>query len=162
MRWPLLAALLLALQRQVAAFAVGAAGGAAAHAGRAVTMVHDGCGAVIMYTRPECAHCSTARAFLVQKGVPVEELCVATDEEALLMMLLRTGVPEPTLPQIFAGENHGHTVPSHTRAPFLGALLTPCAAGETHIGGCDEMLSAAEAGQLEEILARAGVAGFAP
>ena len=84
---------------------------------------------VVIYTTPGCQWCSRAKAFLRRRGVAYTEEDVSEDEESLKMMLLRAG--SATLPQIFIDGDH--------------------------IGGCSELMSAAEEGTLANRLRKVGV-----
>jgi glutaredoxin 3 len=81
--------------------------------------------AVTIYTRPFCGYCHRALTVLAQKGVQVTEISTAADPAARQEMEARSG--RSTFPQIFIGE--------------------------THIGGCDDMLALERAGELDKLLA---------
>jgi len=76
---------------------------------------------VEIYSMPQCRHCVTAKAFLAARSVPYTEVDVTADPLNLGTMLIRTR-GQHTVPQIFVDDNH--------------------------IGGCSDMLEAADAGSL--------------
>jgi glutaredoxin 3 len=79
---------------------------------------------VVIYTRPFCGYCTRAISLLTQKGVPFTEIEAGFDPDLRREMMQRSG--RTTFPQIFIGE--------------------------THIGGCDEMLDLEHAGKLDGLL----------
>ncbi len=80
---------------------------------------------VTVYTKPFCGYCSRALGLLKQKGVEVTEIEAGFDPAARKEMLARSNGGS-TFPQIFIGE--------------------------THIGGCDDMVALDRAGKLDALL----------
>ena len=80
---------------------------------------------VTVYTRPFCPYCSRALQVLKQKGADVTEIEAGMDPALRKEMIARSGGGS-TYPQIFIGE--------------------------THIGGCDDMLALDRAGRLDALL----------
>ena len=81
---------------------------------------------VKMYTTAVCPYCVRAKQFLKSKGVEsIEEVMVDLDPEARDVMMQSTG--RRTVPQIFIGE--------------------------THVGGCDDLLALDASGGLAPLLA---------
>jgi len=81
---------------------------------------------VKMYTTAVCPYCVRAKQFLKSKGVEsIEEVSVDLDPEARDVMMQSTG--RRTVPQIFIGE--------------------------THVGGCDDLLALDASGGLAPLLA---------
>jgi glutaredoxin 3 len=79
-----------------------------------------------MYTTAVCPYCVRAKQFLKSKGVEhIEEVRVDTDPQAREIMMQTTG--RRTVPQIFIGE--------------------------THVGGCDDLLALDAQGGLSPLLA---------
>jgi len=79
-----------------------------------------------MYTTAVCPYCVRAKQFLKSKGVEsIEEVRVDLDPEARDVMMQSTG--RRTVPQIFIGE--------------------------THVGGCDDLLALDASGGLAPLLA---------
>lgn len=83
---------------------------------------------VTIYTKPYCPYCVRAVALLEKKGVPFTEIEAAFDPEKKKEMIQRSG-GRMTFPQIFIGE--------------------------THIGGCDDMMALERAGKLDPLLRKA-------
>ncbi|HXV01580.1 MAG TPA: glutaredoxin 3 [Caulobacteraceae bacterium] len=81
---------------------------------------------VTIYTRPFCGYCARALSVLRHKGVEVDEIEAGFDPAMRREMIARSG--RHTFPQIFIGE--------------------------THIGGCDEMVELDRAGELDALLQR--------
>ncbi len=79
---------------------------------------------VTIYTRPFCGFCARALGILKAKGADFTEIEAGFDPAMRKEMVDRTG--RTTFPQIFIGE--------------------------THIGGCDEMVALDEAGKLDPLL----------
>jgi glutaredoxin 3 len=77
-----------------------------------------------MYATGWCGYCSRARALLKSKNVQVEEIDVEAQPEKRAEMMTRSG--RRTVPQIFIGE--------------------------THVGGCDELLELEASGGLDPLL----------
>ena len=78
----------------------------------------------VIYATSWCPYCSRARQLLEQKGVAIEEIDVDARPEARLEMMSRSG--RRTVPQIFIGE--------------------------THVGGCDDLLDLDARGSLDKLL----------
>jgi glutaredoxin 3 len=81
---------------------------------------------VTIYTRPFCSYCARALNLLQKKGVPLTEIEAGFDPALRQEMIARSG-GRTTFPQIFIGE--------------------------THIGGCDEMMALDRDGELDRLLA---------
>ena len=81
---------------------------------------------VTIYTKPYCPFCVRAVSLLEKKGVPFTEIEAAFDADKRSEMVERSG-GRATFPQIFVGE--------------------------THIGGCDDMMAMERAGELDQLLA---------
>lgn len=81
---------------------------------------------VRMYTTAVCPYCQRAKMLLASKGVTaIEEIRIDLDPVARENMMSLTG--RRTVPQIFIGE--------------------------THVGGCDDLMALNSAGKLESFLA---------
>ncbi len=81
---------------------------------------------VKMYTTAICPYCVRAKQFLKSKGVDsIEEVRVDLDPQARDSMMQSTG--RRTVPQIFIGD--------------------------THVGGCDDLLALDASGGLAPLLA---------
>ncbi len=81
--------------------------------------------AVKMYTTEVCPFCIRAKALLKQRGVQnIEEIRIDLDAQARLTMMESTG--RRTVPQIFIGD--------------------------THVGGCDELIALDRQGALMPLL----------
>jgi glutaredoxin 3 len=81
--------------------------------------------AVKMYTTQVCPFCVRAKALLKQRGVGhIEEIRIDTDPQAREEMMRITG--RRTVPQIFIGE--------------------------THVGGCDDLIALDQRGGLVPML----------
>ncbi len=81
--------------------------------------------AVTMYTTQVCPFCVRAKALLLKRGVQrIEEIRVDLDAEARRRMMELTG--RRTVPQIFIGQ--------------------------THVGGCDELIELDMSGGLLPML----------
>ena len=84
--------------------------------------------AVKMYTTAVCPYCIRAKNILKTKGVEaIEEIRIDQDPEAMKYMMDITG--RRTVPQIFIGN--------------------------THVGGCDDLVALDSAGGLVPMLQRA-------
>lgn len=81
---------------------------------------------VTIYTTMLCPYCYRAKALLTEKGIAYREIDVGMDSDKRREMTERAGGLH-TVPQIFAGE--------------------------THVGGCDELFSLERAGKLDGLLA---------
>jgi glutaredoxin 3 len=79
---------------------------------------------VTIYTKPYCPYCIRAVSLLEKKGVAFTEIEAAFDPEKRQEMMRRSG--RATFPQIFVGE--------------------------THIGGCDDMMALEREGKLDPLL----------
>jgi glutaredoxin 3 len=79
---------------------------------------------VVMYTTSWCPYCARARELLEQKGAALQEIDVDAMPAARMEMTSRSG--RSTVPQIFIGE--------------------------THVGGCDDLLDLDARGGLDELL----------
>jgi len=83
---------------------------------------------VKMYTTAVCPYCVRAKQFLKSKGVDsIEEIRVDTDPEVRQAMMELTG--RRTVPQIFIGD--------------------------THVGGCDDLMALDAKGGLAPLLSAA-------
>jgi len=81
---------------------------------------------VRMYTTEVCPFCSRAKALLRQRGVAkIDEVRVDLDPEQRMRMMEITG--RRTVPQIFIGD--------------------------THVGGCDDLMALDQRGGLMPLLA---------
>ena len=80
---------------------------------------------VTIYTRPFCGYCARALGLLTQKGVDFTEIEAGMDPAKRKEMIDRSG--GSTYPQIFIGE--------------------------THIGGCDQLMALDRKGDLDALLA---------
>jgi len=84
--------------------------------------------AVKMYTTQVCPYCQRAKMLLKQRGVEaIEEVRIDLDPQARDTMMQVTG--RRTVPQIFIGE--------------------------THVGGCDDLIALDQRGGLLPLLAGA-------
>jgi glutaredoxin 3 len=79
---------------------------------------------VTIYTKPYCPYCVRAVDLLEKKGVAFTEIDAAFSPDLRAEMFQRSG--RTTYPQIFVGE--------------------------THIGGCDDMMALERAGKLDVLL----------
>jgi glutaredoxin 3 len=80
---------------------------------------------VVMYTTAVCPFCQRAKMLLASKGVSdIKEIRVDQDPAAREQMMTLTG--RRTVPQIFIGE--------------------------THVGGCDDLVALNNAGKLDVLL----------
>ncbi len=81
---------------------------------------------VVMYTTLVCPYCTRAKMLLKQRGVTeIEEVRIDTDPVQRDAMMARTG--RRTVPQIFIGD--------------------------THVGGCDDLIALDQRGGLMPLLA---------
>lgn len=80
---------------------------------------------VTVYTRPLCGYCVRALALLNEKNVDVEEKSAGFDKAVRDEMLSRSK-GKTTYPQIFIGD--------------------------THVGGCDELMALERSGKLDPML----------
>ena len=81
---------------------------------------------VTIYTKPFCPFCIRAVSLLEKKGVAFDEISAAFDAGKKAEMMERSG-GRATYPQIFIGD--------------------------THVGGCDDMMALEQAGKLDPLLA---------
>ena len=81
--------------------------------------------AVTIYTRPFCGFCAHALRLLNEKGVDFTEIEAGFDPEKRKEMVDRSG-GRTTFPQIFVGD--------------------------THIGGCDDLVALDSAGKFDAML----------
>ena len=79
---------------------------------------------IVMYTTNWCPYCERARRLLRSKGASFEEIDVESASEKRAEMQSRSG--RRTVPQIFIGE--------------------------THVGGCDELMGLEASGRLDPLL----------
>lgn len=79
-----------------------------------------------IYTKFLCPYCSRAKALLDAKGAAYEEIDITMGGEKRTEMLARSN-GGMTVPQIFIGE--------------------------THVGGCDDLVALNAAGKLDPLLA---------
>ena len=82
---------------------------------------------VTIYTRQLCGFCTAAKRLLESKGVAFTEHDASYDPALRREMMDRSG--RATFPQIFVGE--------------------------THVGGCDELMMLERSGKLDPLLAGA-------
>ena len=81
--------------------------------------------AVKMYTTAVCPYCVQAKRLLLARGVPsIEEVRVDANPQERIAMMERTG--RRTVPQIFIGD--------------------------THVGGCDDLMALDSSGGLMPLL----------
>ena len=81
---------------------------------------------VKMYTTQTCPYCVRAKTLLQQRGVSqIDEIRIDLDASARAAMVARTG--RRTVPQIFIGD--------------------------THVGGCDDLVALDQRGGLAPLLA---------
>ena len=79
---------------------------------------------IVIYTRPFCGFCARALGLLREKGVAFTEIEAGFDPDKRKEMMDRSG--RSTFPQIFVGD--------------------------THIGGCDELVALDRAGKFDAML----------
>ena len=79
---------------------------------------------IVMYTTNWCPYCERARRLLRSKGAAFEEIDVESAAEKRAEMISRSG--RRTVPQIFIGE--------------------------THVGGCDDLMALDSRGGLAGLL----------
>ena len=79
---------------------------------------------VVIYVTSWCPYCARARELLASKGVALQEIDVDGEPAARAEMMSRSG--RRTVPQIFIGE--------------------------THVGGCDDLLDLDARGGLDKLL----------
>jgi glutaredoxin 3 len=78
-----------------------------------------------VYTKPYCPYCDRAKALLEKKGVEFNEIVASHDPALRAEMNERSG--RYTYPQIFIGD--------------------------THVGGCDDLMALESRGGLDPLLA---------
>lgn len=83
---------------------------------------------VTIYTSMMCGYCSAAKELLTSKGVAFDEIDVSFDPDGRRVMCERAG-GRRTVPQIFIGQ--------------------------THVGGCDDLVALDQRGGLVSLLAGA-------
>ncbi len=81
---------------------------------------------VTIYTKPLCPYCARAMTLLTKKGVKYDEIEAAWNPDKKKEMLSKSG-GKSTYPQIFIGE--------------------------THVGGCDDLMALDGRGELDKLLA---------
>ena len=81
--------------------------------------------AITLYTTPFCPYCFMAKRLLKEKGAEFEEIDVMMHPKRKSEMVGRAG-GRTSVPQIFIGE--------------------------THIGGCDDLMALDGAGKLDPLL----------
>ena len=81
--------------------------------------------AIEIYTRPGCGYCTAAKSLLTRKNAAFTEFDLAQDPALRQKMWDRAGAGS-TFPQIFIGE--------------------------THVGGCDELMELEATGRLDPLL----------
>jgi glutaredoxin 3 len=79
---------------------------------------------IVIYTRPFCGFCAQALGLLRGKGLEFTEIEAGFDPEKRKEMMDRSG--RTTFPQIFVGD--------------------------THIGGCDELMTLDRKGEFDAML----------
>ncbi len=80
--------------------------------------------AITLYVTGWCPYCQRAKGLLAQKGLVFNEIDVDDDPELRQEMIARSG--RRTVPQIFIGESH--------------------------VGGCDDLLALEASGDLDQLL----------
>ena len=80
---------------------------------------------VTIYTKPLCPYCVRALSLLQKKGASVTDISAAFDKDKREEMQRRSNGGR-TYPQIFIGE--------------------------THVGGCDDLMALERAGKLDALL----------
>ena len=80
---------------------------------------------VTIYTKSWCGYCTRAKSLLARKNVPFTEFEISNDQALRDEMIARSG-GRTTVPQIFLGD--------------------------THVGGCDDLVALDRAGGLEPLL----------
>jgi glutaredoxin 3 len=78
-----------------------------------------------MYTKPMCPFCVRAKHLLKQKGAEITDISAAFDAAKKAEMIQRSNGGR-TYPQIFIGD--------------------------THVGGCDDLVALERAGKLDPLL----------
>jgi len=88
---------------------------------------------ITVYTRPFCGYCTRALSVLKSRNLNVNEVDVGAEPERRAEMIERasTGKGGTTFPQIFIGQ--------------------------THVGGCTDLLMLEAGGELDDLLTDEGV-----
>ena len=81
---------------------------------------------VTIYTKPFCPYCARAENLLQKKGVKYDEIVASMDPAKKQEMIQRSN-GRMTYPQIFIGQ--------------------------THVGGCDDLMALEARGELDKLLA---------
>ena len=81
---------------------------------------------VEIYTKPTCGFCHMAKRLLNAKGISYAEVNISAQPERRAEMIQRAG-GSSTVPQIFVGD--------------------------THLGGCDDLMALDRGGKLDALLA---------
>lgn len=81
---------------------------------------------VVIYTKPMCPYCYRAIELLSKKGVAYQEIEAGWDPVKKQEMVAKSN-GRATFPQIFVGE--------------------------THVGGCDDLMALEHKGELDKLLA---------
>mgnify|MGYP003109394902 FL=1 len=81
---------------------------------------------VVIYSSNYCPFCMRAKQLLVSKGVQFREICV-DGQPAVRAEMTRLAGGRTSVPQIWIGN--------------------------THVGGCDDLVAAQRSGQLDALLA---------
>jgi len=81
---------------------------------------------IVIYTKPMCPYCARAVNLLTKKDVKFEEIEAGWDPDKKKEMVSRSN-GRGTFPQIFIGE--------------------------THVGGCDDLMALESKGELDKLLA---------
>jgi glutaredoxin 3 len=79
----------------------------------------------IIYSKKICPYCVKAKILLDRKGLKYEEISIENNDELRNEMIEKSG-GRMTVPQIFIGDHH--------------------------VGGCDDLYAAEEAGELDKII----------
>jgi len=79
---------------------------------------------VVIYTKPGCPYCVSAKALLDDKGVDYQEIVASNDPEKKAEMVQKSG--RMTFPQVFINDRH--------------------------IGGCDDLQALDRRGGLDPLL----------
>ena len=81
---------------------------------------------IILYTKPTCPYCSSAKTLFDSKKAPYKEISIAGNNDLREEMIAKAN-GKSTVPQIFIGD--------------------------THVGGCDDLYELDDAGKLTALLA---------
>jgi glutaredoxin 3 len=82
---------------------------------------------VLIYTKPFCPYCARALQLLKKKGVDFTEIDDAAFDNSKKTEMLEKSKGRATFPQIFIGD--------------------------THVGGCDDLMQLEGSGELDKLLA---------